>query len=891
MESGGRMPFFGREDELELLHRQVAWMDVPLGRALFVDGPAGSGKSALVTEFLTRLAEQRPEISIARGRCLQTFGSGDPYLPFVAALKDLSDDRTPGFVHREALSGLLTELAPYWLSVVPLVGGVLSAGFATAARLRGKAPSGSAPSREALFGQYLEVIRGIAGRGPLVLFLEDLHWSDQSSLALLAHVARGVANLPVLIIGTLRDTDTELEKHPVLDVIRELEREGVADRLHLDELRDGPLVELLASELGGPVSDPLTRWFRQTAGGNPLFASELARLLKQSGGVVLRGSEWFLSDAVREVEVPRSAEAVIESRVERLEPEQVKLLQYASVAGNEFDSTTVAKLLDADELDVLDTLDRMDRRFGLIESTGETDLPDGDSATTFRFRHALTQTVLYRQVVGKRRVLLHRRAAATLEEMYAESLDEICGRLARHHHEGRQPEAAHLYARRAAARARSMHAHWEAEEYYRLALQHSTDDSDRADLEERLGDVYDVAGYYSSGIECYRGSLEKQAGDRSAAVRLRRKIIVLERKAGLLPAPVLLQQVRALLQEVVDEEEERCYLLLETSLLPSAVGVIDAVQEAVILAERSGRPALVLDALERLAFVLIFFAGRVPEALPHLRRTLEIAREMGDPLRSERSHEILAIAHAKLGAYSDALRECQDALRMAERLGEPRRIGTVCNNLGTLLLRLGRFEEAEEVLRRARDIHERRDRATLVHSAFNLAERARRAGEPELALERYRQLLDYALEFEYWTSEAVAHAGIGLSLLALGRADEARKAAWSAASLLAERDEWFEDRELVEILLARLEILDADVELAARRLERAAGVLATFDIYPWAVVELERVRVLQEGHPDEARAILGAVVAATADVESALDAEVAALRSLLPPVHASGPEA
>ncbi|MBA2669928.1 MAG: AAA family ATPase [Gemmatimonadetes bacterium] len=876
------MAFVGREAELDLLAREAALaLEISSGRSLFIDGPPGAGKTALATEFLERLAAERPGLAIARGRCLQTFGSADPYLPFVDALKDLSDDRTSGFVGRETLSGLLTELAPYWLSVVPLVGGVLSAGFATAARLRGQAPAAAAPSREALFVQYLEVIKGLAANGPLVLFLDDLHWSDQSSIALLSHVSRGIANLPVVILGTLRGTDAELEKLPIREVIRELMREDLARQIQVDEMPEESILPLLAAEFGGDVSEPLARWMRETAGGNPLFVSELSRLLKQNGGAVETNGEWLLTPAVKDFEVPQSVEAVVESRIQRLDADEVRILQYASVEGNEFNSTVVSQLLDADELEVLDALEKMERRYALVQTTGEIELPDGDFATTFRFRHALAQTVLYRQVVGKRRILLHRKAAEALETMFQASLDDVAGKLARHFHEGRQKDSAHRYARLAADRARRVHAHWEAEELFRVALENSPDEADRADIRERLGDVYDVVGYYSSGIECYRMSLQTRNSDRVASWRLRRKILVLERKAGLIPAPELLQQVRTLLSEGVDDVEERCYLLLETSMLPNAVGVVESVQEAVELAESRGEPLLVLDALERLAYVLIFFGGRIEEAFPHLQRSLEIAREMGDPLRSERSHEVRAVAHAKLGRYAEALQEFQGALGMAERLGEPRRIGTVCNNLGTLLLRLGRYGEAEEILQRARLIHERRDRATLVHSVLNLAERARCSGDLPLAIERYQQLLAYAREFEYWTSEAVAQAGLGLSLLAAGRVQEAREAAWGAISVLADHEEWFEDREFVEILLARLDALDGHLDQAAERLGRAAGVLSTFDVYPWAVVELQRVRILMQRAPDTAHSVLSDVIAATSGVQSALEQEITELMASL----------
>src|SRR5687768_5529485 len=104
------MTIVGRETELGVLLREVALAaDRSVGRCVFIAGPAGSGKTALASALMTRLASDRPDLALARGRCLQTFGSGDPYLPFVHALEDLADGESTGNIRKETLSGLITE--------------------------------------------------------------------------------------------------------------------------------------------------------------------------------------------------------------------------------------------------------------------------------------------------------------------------------------------------------------------------------------------------------------------------------------------------------------------------------------------------------------------------------------------------------------------------------------------------------------------------------------------------------------------------------------------------------------------------------------------------------------------------------------------------------------
>jgi tetratricopeptide (TPR) repeat protein len=876
------MAFVGREDELDRLAREMALaLELSVGRAIFVEGSAGTGKTALVAEFLARTTAQRSDVAIARGRCLQTFGSADPYLPFIEAIRDLSDDEATGSIKSEKVSELLAELAPYWLSVVPVVGNLLSATFATAARLKGQS-MGAAPSREALFVQYLELIKKLAAQAPLVLVLDDLHWADQSSVALLAHLSRGTANLPVLIVGTLRRTEAELEKHPVIDLIRELEREDSARRIPLGDLDGKRVGALLKAEFGGEVAEPLTRWVVQTAGGNPLFLSELARLMKENGAAVVENGEWHLTAAVEGLEVPRSAEAVIESRIQHLDPEEVKLLQYASVEGIDFNSTVVARLLEQDELEVLDTLEKMERRYRLVKTVGEIELPDGDIATTYSFPSALTQTVLYKQVVGKRRILLHRRAAETIESIFPDSLDEVAGKLARHFHQGRVKESAHRYARQAADRARLIYAHWEAEELFRVALENSPDDETRADLEERLGDVYGAVGYYQKGVGCYESSLAKRTADDAGALRLRRKMVVLERKAGLAPAPVLLQRIRALIAAATDHPREHCLLLLESvTEMPDAVGTQDTVRKALQIAESAGDEPLILRVLERLAYVIIFYSDDVGEALPYLRRAKEIIGQLGDPLRMEQCRTLTAILHARLGQYEDAATEFQAVVEIAERVGKPHSIGVAYNNLGALLMRMGRYSQAQAALQQAYEIHLRRDRSMLVSSLQNLAETERRSGEPNAAVEHYREMVVHARTFEYWTAEAVAHAGLSLCLLEVGRIAEAREAADQAMSAIADREEWFEDREFVEILLARLAEMDGHVAAALVRLEKAAENVAGYDVYAWARVELERARMLVAGDPESAQSTLERVLERTAGFPDGFAPEIEALQKRL----------
>ncbi|MBA4160077.1 MAG: tetratricopeptide repeat protein [Gemmatimonadetes bacterium] len=448
-------------------------------------------------------------------------------------------------------------------------------------------------------------------------------------------------------------------------------------------------------------------------------------------------------------------------------------------------------------------------------------------------------------------------------------------------------EAAHRYARIAADRARRVYAHGEAEEFFKIARETSASDAERIDLEERLGDVYDTVGMYGKGVACYTRAHDLGPGDAAASLRLRRKSVALERKAALSPAPTLLQQVRSLLAEAADHPRERCELLLEFTNLPNASGTTEAAEEAVRIAGELGDSLLLADALQRVAVVHIFGGGRPTEAFAYLQRAQELVTLVGDPLRSAVYYAIAGIAHAKRGEYLDARREFTGMLEISERLGDPRKIGVACNNLGAVLLRLGEFEEARQLLERARVLHQRRDRSALVQSSFNLAELHRLTGDLSTAIEHYAHLLERAREFEYWSSEAVAQAGLGLSHLEAGRLEEARECAWRAVAVVADREEWFEDRNIVETLLARLEALDGQADVAAQRLVRVAEALHAADVYLWAMVQIERARLVRETDPEGASTILFTVLEGTSRMQSPLlHTQIAVLRETLPQLPA-----
>jgi predicted ATPase len=398
--------FVGREAELATLREALAAATGGSGSAVLLSAEAGAGKSTLVEHFLSEVRQGPTGALVLEAGCSEQYGAGEPYQPFVETFRALLT-RDEG-AEKKSFREMAKELAPYWLSAIPVAGDIIAASVATAGELKktfsGENFGANAPSQDALFFQYTELFFAAAATRPVVLFIDDLHWADRATVALLVHIARRIPEHPVLIHGSYRPVDVDVAGHPMRDARQELERYRVAKELSLQPLDADSLAGLIAARVGAPPDAELLDWLKRRAGSNALFFEELVGWLISQSIVEVRSGAAVLTRRPEEVTIPRSAEATIEKRLERLDEETYRILQYASVEGNEFDSVTLSRLLDMDELELEEKLEPIERVHRLVRNTDTRDLPNGDLASVYDFSHSLVQDVLHNQILGKRRI-------------------------------------------------------------------------------------------------------------------------------------------------------------------------------------------------------------------------------------------------------------------------------------------------------------------------------------------------------------------------------------------------------------------------------------------------------------------------------------------------------
>jgi predicted ATPase len=304
---------------------------------------------------------------------------------------------------------------------------------------------------------------------PVLLFLEDLHWADTSSVDLLRYLGQRLPRQRMLIVGTARPEDLQRSNHPLRNCQRELQAHGVCEELALAELEEEHVFRFLEQHFAPHAFPPeFARLIYRKTEGHPLFLTGAMQFLTERGEIVNRDGTWILTKPVSEMdlEVPASIRNMIRRQLEVLGEEDRRALQYASVEGEEFTSTVLAALLESDELELEERLAKIEKVHRLIRTRGEEEFPDGSVATRYRVAHALYQNILYEDLSNKRRALLHRRAGETLVRCYGAETARVAPALATHFERGRDNSRAIHYLLQAAEVAESRYANTVAEEHY-----------------------------------------------------------------------------------------------------------------------------------------------------------------------------------------------------------------------------------------------------------------------------------------------------------------------------------------------------------------------------------------------------------------------------------------
>jgi predicted ATPase len=399
-------PVVGRQREVEWL--QGCWVWALAGRRQFsvLSGETGLGKTTVVDHFVASLSTQ-PEVGVGRGQCVETFGEGEPYLPVLEALGQLGQSQ-----HREALLTVLQRYAPTWLVQLPAL-----LGDGERERLQ-RQLQGVPPAR--MLRELAEALEALTTTTPLVLVLEDLHWSDMSTVNVLSYLAQRRESARLLLLGTYRPADVVVREHPLRGVLQELRGHGLCDELPLELLLPEDVGAYVAARLGGEGTAELMALLYHQSEGNALFMVNLLEHLLEQGVMHQEDNQWTLRDPQTVATcLPDALQLLITKRLEMLAREAQRVLEVASVAGDVFAAAVVAAVLDVPMDDVDAICDTLAHHHTFLEPAGLAVWPDGTLSGCYRFQHALYRQVLAARLGQLQRVQACRRMRERLAQGYS----------------------------------------------------------------------------------------------------------------------------------------------------------------------------------------------------------------------------------------------------------------------------------------------------------------------------------------------------------------------------------------------------------------------------------------------------------------------------------------
>ena len=620
----------GRDPELAHLEQALANATAGMRRTVFVSGPAGIGKTYLIEEALSRFTSD-PSVRVLRGRCQEASGLKEAYLPFIECVGELARDG--GGVDQ------LRRVAPTWFVQFPWL---LEDKDRTSLE---RELHGATQSR--MLREVDMLLNEASDTQTMVLVLEDLQWSDASTVDLLSFLATRDTPARLLIIASTRSVELIVDGHPLREVKRELTLLDRCSELPMELLRPDDVRELITQRLAGAAVAPgIAPWIHSRTEGHPLFVMHLLEHLLASQHLESTDAGWTLTasrSSLADV-MPSSLPGIVDKNLERFVGDERRMLEAAALAGFEFGTHAVTHATDFSVEDVEDAFDVIASQGDLIVPLGVVDLPSGVLDAQYRFTHALLRDSLRRSMPPARRVRWQRRLAERGEALYGDRAGEIASHLAIHFEEARLYERAIHYHRIAARNAQQRFANGVAVEHL-LAAQELLGKVEfespalQSEIEHELARALRASGDVGQAADAFEAIADASS---SAVDSVEALLLAAGARSWLGRSECMGNVDRALsLAESIDDPATKAHAegcaaywrLLWDGWEPSG---LSACTDALRFAEERGRADHALAHRARLAFFLTL-EGQHDEAA----RTAELAHEEAVRLR-DGSESLLA---------------------------------------------------------------------------------------------------------------------------------------------------------------------------------------------------------------------------------------------------------
>jgi diguanylate cyclase (GGDEF)-like protein len=744
----------GRTEELKRFRTYLHKIVQGNGGALFISGEVGVGKTRLVVEGLKD--PQFNDIELLATNLSVTTKS-IPYYPF----RDLC--RT--LIIKEGVD-FMSSIAPaYQLEISKIV------------------PELSTESEhittDMLILDKFRLYEGVrqffeikARERPRLVFIDNIHWADISSLELLHYIIRALRNSPILFVFVYRVE--EAKDKAFQNILNLMAREKLYDMMELEPLKIDEVARMLALMLDTSPQVELTTYIANETGGNPFFIEELMKSLNSSGAIAWKDGT-LIFDAKTRVNIPYSIEGVIERKLSLLDSEALTVLDYAAVVGRQCDFQMLRSVTRIDEGKLFDLLDKITTARILRETERER----------FYFSDDMMREIIYSKISGVKLKHYHQEIGEQLLQVHEGNIDNTVEELSHHFYLSGDRERTIEYSLCAAEKAFDSYAYNNAILFYNRILEclpgSKGGNTDLREIEylRKRAQVLNIVGENERAIKDLNYALDKSDKLGNLKQKAACLAVCIDTYCDMSRYPEAIDcgnQAIEIYQQLGDKSGE-AETFNSIGIIHDHQSAFDKAYEyythALDISKEINQKKSVSRSLNSIG-ILFDKRGEYEKALEYYTQSLQIAEELHDRRRMARTLNNIGLIYNNTGDFEKALEYYQHSLGLAEEIGDQRCVTAVSNNIGMIHNNRGDYENAQEYYHKALDIVT--DIADYYGQSMILSNFGRLhtdLGEYEQALEYHQHSLTIAREIGMQFTEALDLNSIGGLHGQLGNVDKA----------------------------------------------------------------------------------------------------------------------
>ncbi|HSE25476.1 MAG TPA: AAA family ATPase [Pyrinomonadaceae bacterium] len=650
---------FGRERELAKLNEYLILAGNGHRQIVFITGEPGIGKTSLVDNFLLQINKHQP-IRTALGQCIESYREQEAFYPVLEALGRLLHESDG-----QEFTELLARHAPTWFVQFP--------GISSATNHDDLRSQVIGAGRERMLREICKALEIVTEKSTMVLVLEDLHWTDHSTLDFIAALARRREPARLLLLATYRPVEVIISHHPLRLLKSELCLHNHAKEVPLELLSDAAVASYLTARFSPEITEQLLADVQAKTDGNPLFLEALMDHLVSQKMIVNTVDGWRLEcdqSQLRAI-VPDSLNEIINKQVEQLSPREQEVLTAASIIGKSFSTAVLGVTLDSEWTEVEECCDSLSRRHLLLARGGLLELPDRQVSGLFNFTHSLHREAIYNNCRPAARLHLHHRVGEAIEKIWDKHEHEMAAELARHFQESRDYLRVIYYLQVQATNAEHRYAFQDAVTLLELAVKYTLEIRNGPQVESLCQLKTQLARLYDKlGDKARSAATHQEVADAAIPNGLNEiaaeSLICVSREVSFMNAPYAL------------ELAERALLMFPEESSPSRLG-----------------------AHAWTTFLRIGWNGWTAEQHDELKKNFDELRRIGEP-RIFAEHAFgLAVVQMFTGDHEGALQTADESIPLVARSGDNLAHLTVHWMRNWSLMQKGRFGEALQGLREA----------------------------------------------------------------------------------------------------------------------------------------------------------------------------------------------